>query len=408
MLEAKLLQNLASATEPALVAEATLAWIKSLTGIEKVRLITAQASASGTSLLPLSLAGVEVGCLEFASELDRQQAEDRLAPYQPLLALLLAFLSFQETVNICQREESALQETGKALTLFLAGQIKANEVLAILAGILGWEIAAFLYRRKSGEVVLTSSRPLPLSASECAALFQQPEQLLALCRLYGFAEGEVVLLDGEVGTSGYLILLRRALSPYPARRAWREALGRLGAAALLNVYLYQEVKDLAEHDELTGLYNRRKFWDVLVIELERAKRYQRHLALLLIDVDNFKDYNDTFGHLAGDECLRRIGEVIKKEIRVSDLAARYGGEEFVVLLVETGARGAITVAERLRRRVEAIGQSEPFPTLSLGVAVFPDDAREAEALLTCADNALYAAKRLGKNRTVWRGRTYSP
>lgn len=125
-------------------------------------------------------------------------------------------------------------------------------------------------------------------------------------------------------------------------------------------------------------------------------------------MDHFKDYNDTFGHLAGDDCLRKTGRIIQQSIRETDTAARYGGEEFVALVVEADAPNTVKVAERLRKRIEAEGQKEPFPTVSIGVAVFPDDGQTAQELLLTADNALYTAKRMGRNRTVWRGMVQTP
>ncbi|ACX52572.1 diguanylate cyclase [Ammonifex degensii KC4] len=410
MLEEGFISGLVSFKDEAELRQEIISLIKRVAGVKEVRLHTAFSSPSTGNVLPLSFAGMEVGGIEFEPEADLSAVQKSLAPLLPSLSLLLAFLSLKEWKEICRQEEVVLQETGKALTLFLAGKMETPEVLTILAETLGWEVAAFVYRHKSGEIVFESNQPLSLSPEDLRRAFRQPDLLMDFFRRHGFAEGEVIPLEYDAGLAlGYLFFLRR--SPAPAfflrRAALRENLGRLGAAALVNSYLYREVKELAERDGLTGLYNRRKFWEIFLKELERAKRYRRKLAILLLDVDNFKDYNDTFGHLAGDECLRRIGEVIGKEIRASDTAARYGGEEFVILLVETGGEGAVAVAERLRHRVEDIGKREPFPTISLGVAVFPEDAQSAEALLTCADNALYTAKRSGKNRTVWRGKIRS-
>ncbi|RDV83409.1 GGDEF domain-containing protein [Ammonifex thiophilus] len=410
MPEEGFVSDLASIEDEAVLRREIISLIRDKAGVKEVRLHTALSSPPTGKVLSLSFAGVEVGSIEFESEADLSAAQKSLAPLLPLLSLLLAFFSLKEWKEICQQEEAVLQEMGKALTLFLAGKMETSEVLTILAATLGWEVAVFIYRYKSGEIAFESNQPLLLSPEDLRQAFRQPELLLDFFRRHGFAEGEVVPLEYDAGLAlGYLLLLRRNPAPaFPLRRsALRESLSRLGAAALVNSYLYREVKELAERDELTGLYNRRKFWEIFLKELERAKRYQRKLAVLLLDVDNFKDYNDAFGHLAGDECLRRLGEVIKKEIRASDTAARYGGEEFVILLVETGGEGAVAVAERLRRRVEGIGKKEPFPTISLGVAVFPEDAQSAEVLLTCADNALYTAKRSGKNRTVWRGKIRS-
>jgi diguanylate cyclase (GGDEF)-like protein len=152
-------------------------------------------------------------------------------------------------------------------------------------------------------------------------------------------------------------------------------------------------------DELTGLHNRRFFERELKRESEGARRFGRSLALLVLDVDHFKAYNDTFGDGAGDEALRRVaGHLADAVPRRLDAVARYGGEEFVVLLPETDLEGARLVAERIRASVE---QSDDFRrplTLSAGVAVAQGDDCDPEGLVLRADEALYQAKRDGRNR----------
>lgn len=156
-------------------------------------------------------------------------------------------------------------------------------------------------------------------------------------------------------------------------------------------------------DELTGLYNRRHFNHELEKEIERARRLRRHCSLLLADVDRFKDFNDAFGHPAGDEALRQVARVLAGSVRLVDQAARYGGEEFAVILPQTGRVEAAVVAERARAAVEALrwerdGAEAPPLTLSLGVATYPDDADSFRGLVEKADLALYRAKGTGRNR----------
>ncbi len=167
--------------------------------------------------------------------------------------------------------------------------------------------------------------------------------------------------------------------------------------------LIERLKELAIRDGLTGLYNHRHFHEVLAIELTRSSRHQRTFSLILLDVDFFKQYNDTHGHLEGDHLLSTLADLIRKNLRRSDIFARYGGEEFVVLLPETPNEDARTIAEEVRRRLENYpfkgGETQPLGkvTISMGVATFPDDGIDASNLIKHADKALYRAKDSGRN-----------
>ena len=162
---------------------------------------------------------------------------------------------------------------------------------------------------------------------------------------------------------------------------------------------------LASRDGLTGLANRRSFDEKLDSEWRRALRLQQPLALLMLDVDHFKLYNDSYGHLGGDDCLRRVSAAIGSHIaRPGDLAARYGGEEFAVILPNTDATGASNLASRIRESVVALGLIHPQSslqrvTISVGVAVVvPEQGQLPAALVSLADQALYQAKSLGRDR----------
>ncbi len=161
---------------------------------------------------------------------------------------------------------------------------------------------------------------------------------------------------------------------------------------------------LAVTDGLTGMFNHRRFHEVLQAELLRALRHKRPMGVLMVDVDFFKKVNDTLGHPAGDELLRRLAEVLSRDLRQTDLIARYGGEEFAVVLPETTKAEAIQVAERMRGAVEAkLNGTEQWKqtiTVSIGVATFPEDGTTGEALLEAADQAMYLAKRSGRNRVM--------
>jgi diguanylate cyclase (GGDEF)-like protein len=160
----------------------------------------------------------------------------------------------------------------------------------------------------------------------------------------------------------------------------------------------EELERLSTSDALTGLHNRRFLTQRLSEELLRSYREKCSFTVLMVDVDEFKKYNDAFGHPAGDEVLRKVASILLASTRAVDCAARYGGEEFAVLLTDTVGEGALHVAERIRARVAA----EEFPgrkiTISIGMAEFPVHGHTAEAVISRADEALYAAKRAGRNR----------
>ncbi len=172
-----------------------------------------------------------------------------------------------------------------------------------------------------------------------------------------------------------------------------------------NAQLYKRAEHLAEHDGLTDLYNQRHFVALLNIEIGKAEMLEAPLALIMGDLDNFKAYNDTHGHPKGDAVLRQIARILLENTRQRDIAARYGGEEFVIVLPATGRIGARRVAETIRAKTEGFGfdggELSGKITITLGVAVFPEDAANAEALIQRADEALYRGKREGKNRVAW-------
>ncbi len=160
-------------------------------------------------------------------------------------------------------------------------------------------------------------------------------------------------------------------------------------------------RELSTVDELTGLFNKRYFNQVLQMELNRTARYGGPLSLIMMDIDNFKLHNDTYGHAEGDKVLARLGEIVKESVRDNDVACRYGGEEFVVILPATAGQGGLVVAERIREGLaaERFCEGQVRKTLSLGVAEYvPGDNREI--FIKRADANLYEAKERGKNRCV--------
>ncbi len=183
----------------------------------------------------------------------------------------------------------------------------------------------------------------------------------------------------------------------------------LAAASVLSTAIVlraQRLRRLSTTDRLTGIANRGAFDERLQEEASRARRYERPVTVAVIDVDQFKRFNDTHGHAGGDTVLRVLADTFVASVRRSDTVARYGGEEFALILPETGAQMAMGRLEALRRIVGAIpidtgkGEGPVSVTVSIGVASWPEDGADIHEILACADGRLYEAKRLGRNRTL--------
>jgi diguanylate cyclase (GGDEF)-like protein len=170
-------------------------------------------------------------------------------------------------------------------------------------------------------------------------------------------------------------------------------IGRQIAVSIGNMQHFAQISALSLRDPLTHLANRRMMGDFLTRQFDLVRRYHKHLSLIMVDIDFFKKYNDTYGHEAGDRVLIQVASILRKQLRKSDLAARYGGEEFLLIMPETDGGAASLLAERIRRVVE---QQTPV-TVSMGIACYPDD-EDAGGLIHRADMALYQAKDGGRNR----------
>jgi len=173
---------------------------------------------------------------------------------------------------------------------------------------------------------------------------------------------------------------------------------------IIEIRVLEDALYSLRYDSLTGLYSRRTFDEVFVREVERANRYGKELSVLFFDLDDFKQVNDTFGHLAGDDALEHVARIVMSEIRTIDIASRYGGEEIVVVLPETGKAAAFVVGERIREKVEEMKLTYNDKiinlTISGGIATLPLDATDTKALIANADIAVYKAKEEGKNNIV--------
>src|SRR6267154_4302633 len=211
--------------------------------------------------------------------------------------------------------------------------------------------------------------------------------------------GSAAILAALLAISALLFWLMTSVAVSESRG--EELAKRNREAALLREKLHEQ----AMHDKLTGLYNRHYVEEWFGLELRRAQRHGRPVAAIMLDVDHFKRFNDSFGHEAGDLVLREVAGALRRSTRGSDVASRYGGEEFLVLLPECPFDAALRKAEQMREEIAKLElqyDSRPLGpvTVSLGVAAFPDHAKESAELLRHADEALYLAKQAGRNRVV--------
>jgi diguanylate cyclase (GGDEF)-like protein len=181
---------------------------------------------------------------------------------------------------------------------------------------------------------------------------------------------------------------------------------RLSNPKIIELSDFEKTEKSAITDHLTALFNRAHFDGCLKKEINRCRRYGQCVSVVVMDLDDFKSINDTFGHPAGDQVLKEVGRLLIQRVRDIDVAARYGGEEFAVILPETRRMSAFVVAERVRSEIERyfrrkeLGSREARVTISGGISSYPEDAETPEALVAKADEALYRAKRQGKNRVA--------
>jgi diguanylate cyclase (GGDEF)-like protein len=300
-----------------------------------------------------------------------------------------------------------------------ACQVIANNAAALFAEHSG----AFYIRRDettSFDAVARWGSPLPpeptLEQADCHALRHQQ-----VC-LFSRAEHEVCFSLRDGSTEGALcvplivqddllgILHLRTNIPMEEdeHRHWQqlaETVARQGALALSNLNLRERLQQQAIRDGLTGLFNRRYLDETLPREVQRAEREGQSVGVIMLDIDHFKRFNDTYGHDAGDVLLRAVGVFLKNNTRNEDIICRYGGEEFTLVLPRASLDNTRARAEYLREGVKSLvvqyqGQVLDAVTASLGIAIFPDHGSTADRVVKAADEALYQAKRSGRDRVV--------
>jgi len=324
-------------------------------------------------------------------------------------------------------ELNALHEVSQAISHTLNMDELLSEILRSLVKteIFPFEVRGAIFLVEKGKVRLASSIGLSEEAVEQCKEIRTGE---CLCGLAVAKEEVVVSINSEEdrrhticrtsekahghipeGPHGHIIVPLKAVDKVvglltlytrPGTDAdgklltLLNSIGGLLGIAINNASLYEESKSVSLHDPLTGLANRR-FMDMqLDKSMELAKRYGESFSLIMLDIDFFKKYNDTRGHLEGDRLLVKLADILMRETRKADFVFRYGGEEFLVILPETGLTMASEAAERLRTAVE----SEAGVTISLGVSSYHESLQDKEALITEADNGLYRAKQNGRNR----------
>ncbi len=218
------------------------------------------------------------------------------------------------------------------------------------------------------------------------------------------AHAEVCLPLVSFGTNiGVLVCASNTLKRFSINEVQAlESVADILATALQNAMYVEKVRQLAFRDGLTGMYNRRLFEDRLIEELTRADRYGGNVAVLMMDIDHFKEINDEFGHLLGDEVLKQAAGIFSRQLRKVDFVCRFGGEEFASILPASNLESATAVAEKLRRAFHAHEFSGiPRPvTISIGVAAYPEHGMHRDTIVHAADKALYQAKQDGRNRVA--------
>ncbi|UPT73124.1 MAG: GGDEF domain-containing protein [Elusimicrobiota bacterium] len=309
------------------------------------------------------------------------------------------YRSYEETVGVDTRLRRDLSDAAKSLSGTMDGREVQARLIAILAdrfpaarvtvtGAAAEDPLLLAAQRRRGPVLIKDAR--------------QEQQVVPGAR---FVSGVAIPLKVMRQAAGFVKLESDeagAFGPDEVRTA--DLFATMASLSLENIRLYESVHRQATHDSLTQLHSHRAFQQRLQEEVLRAGRSQTPLALIMLDVDHFKRYNDSFGHQAGDQLLRTLAAILGSFARPVDFVARYGGEEFAIILPNFVRTEAVSLAERVRARVA----QEPFTfngaptraTMSLGVAAFPTDATTPSQLVRVADERLYRAKHGGRNQVV--------
>jgi diguanylate cyclase (GGDEF)-like protein len=328
-----------------------------------------------------------------------------------------------EQARQAQEELRALYEAAKSISSSLELQAVLDNLVRVTCQAFGYELGAILLvDERSGDLVVAANygysglvrgKRIPSGKGITGAVQQTGKPALIPdvredSRYVGFSEEAASEIAVPLIIEGRVIGVFNVESP--RYQAFGEhdlkiltTLAGYATIAIANARLYEQTKRLAITDGLTELYNHRYLNDAMARALERAIRDSQPLSVVMLEIDNFKHFNDTFGHQRGDEVLRIVADLIRKTSRSADFAARYGGDEFLIVLPNTGKGAAQDIAERIRRAVESYpfilgGSVVTSVTLSVGVAASPEDGVTVDAIVEAVDRAQYTAKRTGGNK----------
>jgi diguanylate cyclase (GGDEF)-like protein len=319
---------------------------------------------------------------------------------------LTTMLDIGRTVN----STLSLNDISDIIKLTCSGHFHASEVKLLLPSERNGQYF-FNYPPDTEEMVFDSNHPLLqlFKDNQRAIDIDELKHRAALKDVYRRLQGDsvelIVPLRSKFEINGILCLASKEQTfgeRYTAReRRYMDIIASFASVAIENARLYE----IATLDRKTGLFNHGHFQNRLVEEIERAERYKSDLSLMMLDLDHFKQVNDTHGHVVGDEVLKKVARTLREQIRSFDIPARFGGEEFMVILPETDGQSSLIVAERLRKAVEKLSfdsAKKRFSiSVSIGVANFVHETSLTDDLfIDRADRALYHAKETGRNRVV--------
>lgn len=361
--------------------------------------------------LQSALDSVRKSARELESEiLVRQQAEEKILKRNRELWLLNRVIAtaassqeINEILGIAIQEMASSLEVPQAGATLLTRDHNYLEVVAEFPkgareSALGTLIP--IDGNDSTRYVMENHQPLAITDVQSDERMVAVQDLMLENKITSILILPLIVHDQVLGTIGLDSFVRREFTGDEIQLASNAALA--AAQAIENAQLYQQLQRMAIHDELTELLNRRGIMEFGLREFERARRFQRGLTVIFMDIDHFKEINDQHGHSGGDAFLHNFGKLINGCVRDIDLVGRYGGDEFVVLLTETGLSEGVGVAHRLRSLIEStpvsIGPVEIRFTASLGVAELTPEMADLAELIARADTYLYKAKKAGRNR----------